>query len=114
MPRTKGRIVLKNASLRVSKRVNPSWKERPREKGAVKTMAIAHVLINCDMGFEGPIIEELKQIQGVTEARGVFGSYDIVVRLECPTRELVREIVSRKIRKTPHVRTTLTLLDIEM
>ena len=75
-------------------------------------MATAHVLINCDIGSEKSIIEELKPIEGVKEVRGIFGAYDIIVKLECPTHERLREIITWKIRKIQQVRSTLTLLDI--
>ena len=45
-------------------------------------MAIAYVLISCDLGFDAEIIDELKQVGDVKEVRGVFGVYDIVVKLE--------------------------------
>jgi len=41
-------------------------------------MTIAYVLINCDLGFEEQIIEELKQIANVKEAHGILGAYDIL------------------------------------
>lgn len=89
-------------------------REAKRKSGNLDHMATAHILINCDMGFEKPTIDQLKQTEGVTEVYGVFGSYDIIAKLECPSRERLREIVSWKIRKIEHVRTTLTLLDIEL
>jgi DNA-binding Lrp family transcriptional regulator len=75
-------------------------------------MATAHVLINCDIGFEGSIIEKLKKIEDVKEIRGILGAYDIIVKLECLTNERLREIVTWKIRKIQQVRSTITLLDI--
>lgn len=76
-------------------------------------MATAHVLINCDTGSEKSIIGELKPIEGVKEVRGILGAYDIIVKLECPTNERLREIITWKIRKIQQVRLTLTLLDIQ-
>lgn len=76
-------------------------------------MATAHVLINCDIGSEKSIIEELKPIEGVKEVRGLSGVYDIIVKLECPTNERLREIIVWKIRKIQQVRLILTLLDVQ-
>ena len=36
--------------------------------------ATAYVLINCDLGAEEQIIEELKYFENVTEIHGVFWS----------------------------------------
>jgi len=35
-------------------------------------MTTAYVLINCDLGFDTEIIDEIKQLEGVKEVRGVF------------------------------------------
>ncbi len=76
-------------------------------------MAIAHVLINCDLGFEAEVMNQLKAIKGVSEARCVFGAYDVIAKIESSSREGIRNVVTSKIRKMDHVRTTLTLVGIE-
>jgi len=37
-------------------------------------MAIAYVLITCDLGFEEAVIENLKHFESVKEAQLEFGS----------------------------------------
>ena len=76
-------------------------------------MAIAYVLINCDLGSEEQIIEELKHISDVKEAHGVFGAYDILAKVESANVETLRETIMWKIRKIDKVRSTLTLMVIE-
>jgi len=76
-------------------------------------MAIAYVLINCDLGFDVEIINELKQLEDVKEVRGVFGAYDILVKLESANVEKLRDIITWKIRKLKMVRSTLTLMTME-
>ncbi len=76
-------------------------------------MATAHVLINCDLGYEEQIIEELKHISDVKEVHGTFGAYDILAKVESDTVEKLKETITWKIRKIQKVRTTLTLLAIE-
>ncbi len=44
-------------------------------------MATAYVLINCELGSEELIIEELKHISDVKEIHGTFGAYDILPKL---------------------------------
>jgi DNA-binding Lrp family transcriptional regulator len=76
-------------------------------------MTTAFVLINCDLGSEEKIISELKSIKKVKETRGVFGAYDIVTKIEAPSSEMVKEIITSKIRQMDRIRSTLTLMGIE-
>ncbi len=76
-------------------------------------MEVAYVLINCDLGSEIETIESLKQMDYVKEIHGTFGLYDILVKIEDLERDKVRETITMKIRKLPHVRSTLTLIGIE-
>ena len=76
-------------------------------------MAIAYILINCELGSEESIIQQLKNLDGISEVRGTFGAYDILVKIESPTVEALREIITWKIRKIDQIRSTLTLMGIE-
>ena len=76
-------------------------------------MAIAYVLINCELGFEESIIQQLKNIDDISEVSGTFGAYDILTKIESSTVETLREIITWKIRKIDHIRSTLTLMGIE-
>ena len=76
-------------------------------------MATAYVLVNCDLGFEAEIIDEIKQLEDVKEVHGVFGAYDILAKVESANVENLRDIITWKIRKLSRVRSTLTLLTIE-
>jgi len=76
-------------------------------------MAIAYVLVICGLGSEEQIIEELKHLSDVKEVHGVFGAYDILVKLESANVENLRDIITRKIRKLNMVRSTLTLMTVE-
>ena len=76
-------------------------------------MATAYVLINCDLGSEEQIIEELKHISDVKEVHGTFGVYDILAKVESANVETLRETIMWKIRKIDRVRSTVTLMGIE-
>lgn len=76
-------------------------------------MATAYVLINCNMGSEESVINDIKSITGVKSVNGVFGAYDIIVEVQTPTIDNLRETITMKIRKLEGVRTTLTLMAIE-
>lgn len=73
-------------------------------------METAYVMINCEMGAEGTIVEGVKSIDSVKEVSGVFGNYDVVVKLECSNIEEVRETIAKKIRQLSKVRCTTTLM----
>ena len=76
-------------------------------------MATAYVLINCDLGYEEQIIEELKHLSDVKEVHGTFGAYDILAKVESDQVATLRETITWKIRKLEKIRSTLTLLGIE-
>ena len=76
-------------------------------------MATAYVLINCELGSEESIIQQLKSLSGVVEVHGTFGAYDILAKIESSTVEDVRETITWKIRKIEQIRSTLTLMGIE-
>ena len=73
-------------------------------------MVIAYVLISCDLGFDAEIIDEIKQLEDVKEVHGVFGAYDILVKLESANVENLKDTIIWKIRKLNRIRSTLTLI----
>jgi DNA-binding Lrp family transcriptional regulator len=67
------------------------------------------VLINCDLGAEDYVLEELKLLPQVKTAHITFGAYDVVAEVEAPTSEDFDSTVSRKIRNISRVESTMTL-----
>jgi len=76
-------------------------------------MPEAYVLINCDIGSEESVIEELRHVATVREVHGTFGAYDIVAKVSSDKPESLRRTITWQIRKIPNVRSTLTLMGIE-
>ncbi len=76
-------------------------------------METAYVLINCDMGYEEQVIEELKHISDVKEVHGTYGAYDIIAKVETDETAALRETITWKIRRIDKVRSTLTLMVTE-
>jgi len=72
-------------------------------------MNTAYVLISCEVGAEKSILVELKSLESVKEISGLFGSYDIIVKLEATSEEKLKDIVVSKIRNLQKIRTTVTL-----
>lgn len=67
------------------------------------------VLINCDLGSEDYVLEELKLLPQVKSAHVTFGAYDVVAEVEAQTSEDFDQTVSRKIRNISRVVSTMTL-----
>jgi len=67
----------------------------------------AYVLIKTSGGTALGLLETIRAIGGVTEARGVYGSVDIVAKLEA---ENLAELVVDRIRKLDGVTDTNTLI----
>ncbi len=65
--------------------------------------------MNCELGSEKDVIALLNKIDGVKEAHGTLGLYDIVVQIESDSEEKIQEIVTRSIRKMPKIQSTMTL-----
>ncbi len=70
-------------------------------------MADSYVLINCEIGCEKPVLEELKQFENITDVTGTFGPYDIIVKVKEKPKKL-SEIVEQ-IRQIQNITSTLTL-----
>ena len=80
-------------------------------------MPTAYVLLNSDLGSDSSIIEEIKPIlqnEDIQyEIQGVYGVYDIVLKLSSDNAENLRSIITNKIRKISKVQSTLTMMVIE-
>ena len=77
-------------------------------------MPIAYILINCNIGEEESVKDQLRSIEGVKDVHQTFGAYDIVTKVELPTAEKLREIITWKIRKIQEIRSTLTMMSAEI
>jgi DNA-binding Lrp family transcriptional regulator len=72
-------------------------------------MHIGFVLLNCDLGAEEYILEELKQVNEIKNAYVTFGAYDIIAEIHAGTQEDFEKTVSLKIRQLSRVVSTMTL-----
>jgi len=75
-------------------------------------MAEAFVLINVALGKEEEVLETLRGIEGISLVSGVFGAYDIVTKVQANELLIMRSIITEKIRKIEHIRSTLALMII--
>ena len=79
----------------------------------MKNMPAAFVLINAEIGSEEEVLNELNKVEGVKEAYIVYGTYDVVAKVEANTMSELKEIVTRHVRSLDKVRSTLTMMAIE-
>ena len=78
----------------------------------------SYILINSDLGTDETIIVKIKEIlTGEStvkyEIQGVYGVYDIVLKLSSDDIDILRSTITNKIRKITSVQSTLTMMVIE-
>ena len=81
-------------------------------------MPISYVLINSNLGTDTEIIEKIKEMMLAQddvklEIQGVYGVYDIIIKLSSDNNAKLRSIVTNDIRKIENVQSTLTMMVIE-
>ena len=72
-------------------------------------MHIGFVLLNCDLGAEEYILDELQQVPQIKNSYVTFGAYDIIAEIHAEDQLDFDEIVSMKIRRLARVVSTMTL-----
>ena len=81
-------------------------------------MPTAYVLINSDLGTDESIISKIKEVLKDEKdveftTQGVYGIYDIVLKISSDDTDILRNIITYKIRKINKVQSTLTMMVIE-
>ena len=81
-------------------------------------MPTAFVLVNSELSYDMEIIGKMKDILNSNkdleyEIQGVYGIYDIVLRVSSEDGSKLRQIITNKIRKIDKVQSTLTMMVIE-
>ncbi|MGQ0605466.1 MAG: Lrp/AsnC ligand binding domain-containing protein [Candidatus Nitrosotenuis sp.] len=78
-------------------------------------MSTAYFLINTKLNHETEIIQKIKSVLkhadiSSYEIQGVFGVYDIVVKISASTDDKLRKIVLEKLRKIDHIESAITMM----
>jgi DNA-binding Lrp family transcriptional regulator len=76
-------------------------------------MPTAYVLVNCTIGSEVKIINEIAKLSDVKEVRGTYGVHDIFVKVKSDNVETMNHTITSKIRRVPGITSTVTLVVIE-
>ena len=81
-------------------------------------MPTSFILINSDLGSDETIIKNIKESLADEKdiqykIMGVYGVYDIVLKLTSENADTLRSTITNKIRKIISVQSTLTMMVIE-
>lgn len=76
-------------------------------------MPTAYILVNCTMGSEENIINEVAKLSDVKEVRGTYGVHDIFVKVKSESTEALNHTITSRIRRVPGITSTATLVVIE-
>ena len=81
-------------------------------------MSTSYILINSDLGTDESIIAKIKEVLADKkdiqyEIQGVYGVYDIVLKLSSDDIDTLRSTITNQIRKIASVQSTLTMMVIE-
>ena len=66
------------------------------------------ILLNCDLGAEAYIVDELKHMQDVDNAYLTFGAYDVIAEVQKQNQDEFEKVIA-SIRKLSRVVSTMTL-----
>ncbi|MDQ6723397.1 MAG: Lrp/AsnC family transcriptional regulator [Thermoproteota archaeon] len=71
----------------------------------------AFVLVNCSLGSEAKVMQEIRDLSYVEKVYRVYGVYDIMVKVTANNKEdLQRKILL--LRRLDEIKSTLTLLEL--
>lgn len=79
------------------------------------SMSTAYFLVNARLNHEFEVIEKIKSVLKKSsldsyEVQGVFGIYDVVVRLSAQDDDTLRRIVLEKLRKLENIESAITMM----
>ena len=66
------------------------------------------ILLNCDLGAEEYIVDELKQMNNISNAYLTFGAYDVIAEIQTKDQDEFEKLIAA-IRKLSRVVSTMTL-----
>ncbi len=55
----------------------------------------SYILLKCSPGSEVEVISEISSLAGVIEVNGVFGKYDVFVKVSAENPDVMAKIVSQ-------------------
>jgi DNA-binding Lrp family transcriptional regulator len=71
------------------------------------------MLIDCRIGTDDKVLNELKNIKGVAYTHKLIGYYNIIVKVQADSGRELRKVISHKIRKLENISSTTTMIALE-
>jgi DNA-binding Lrp family transcriptional regulator len=101
IPELQGTIILRCAAAGTGRSMTT-----PQPRRA--TMVHAYILIQTEVGKAAAVADEVRAVNGVTEADDVTGPYDVIVRAEAETVDDLGKLVVARIQSVEGITRTLT------
>ncbi len=78
-------------------------------------MPTAYFLLNVALNHEAVVIDEVKQIltkqQSINfEIQGVYGVYDIVIKITADSDDVIRKLALEKIKSIKNIQSAITMM----
>lgn len=77
--------------------------------GSPKYVESAYVMITCEDCAKS-MMSELESIQEIKEIYPTCGNYDVIVKVETDSVDMLRQVILEKIRKIGQIRATTILI----
>lgn len=75
---------------------------------------VTYLLINLDTEISNQeVVAELASIPEVVEAHVLYGTYDVLIRIETKNAKDIKDITLKSIRKLKFVQKTMTMISLE-
>jgi len=74
----------------------------------------AYILIQTEVGKSYNVADEVRAVSGVTEAEGVTGPYDVIVKAEAKNVDELGKLVVARIQAVEGITRTLTCPIVHM
>jgi DNA-binding Lrp family transcriptional regulator len=76
-------------------------------------MLTGFILVNVEAKMEDKVYDALAKVKQIEGIREVFGQYDLIARIEARNLKEMRRLIINKVRNTPGVIATTTLITSE-
>ena len=73
-------------------------------------MVNAYILAKVETGADKAVFKEIKKVPGVKKVSMTYGPFDVAIEATFETIEDLDDFIFGKLRTTPHIKETLTVI----
>ncbi|MEM4495454.1 MAG: Lrp/AsnC ligand binding domain-containing protein [Candidatus Caldarchaeum sp.] len=73
-------------------------------------MALAFLLLNVRPGREEEVLSHLRAVKEVKDAQRVYGVFDMVVKIEAESMDVLKQVVNNRIKKVENITSVVSLI----